>query len=392
MQELEDKALLREYVDHNSGEAFAALVTRHVNQVYSAALRQTRNSHQAEEITQVVFVILAQKCRTLGEKVILSGWLHRTARLTAITFIRREMRRVHREQEAHMQALSNETESVWSKIAPLLDAAMARLSKTDHDALVLRFFDGRSMSEVGAALGVSEDAAAKRVNRAVEKLRSSFIKRGVVLSLEALAAIISSNSIEPAPVTLAKTATTAALAKGSVAMSSTLALVKGSIKMTWLKATTLAAVIANAAFSQQRIATHFDFHGRPDGWMTRSSYVGASILIGVGLPLLLAAIGYGVRFLPVNRYIFKIPNRDFWLAPERRSEVYEYLFRFCLWVACLEAVFMLALHFLLVFANRQAPPHFPTAVAFGLGGCVLVITAIRYGLMMRHFKRGAVAP
>jgi len=393
MQELDDNALLREYVDGNSEEAFAALVKRHVNKVYSVALRHTRNSHQAEEITHSVFVILAQKSRTLGRTVILSGWLYRTARLTAVTFTRSEMRRARREQEAYMQSLLNETESdVWPKIAPLLDAAMAKLSKTDHDAVVLRYFDERSISEVGSALGVSEDAAKKRVNRAVEKLRLSFTRRGVVLPSAVLITAISTNSVQAAPVTLAKTATTVALAKGSVALSSTLALVQGTMKMTWLKAATMAAVIANAVLSQQRIATHFDIHGNPNGWMTRSKYAWVSIVVSVGLPLLLAAIGYGVRFLPVNRFTFKIPNRDYWLVPERRGEVYACVLRFCLWVACLEAVFMLALHILVVFANRQTPPHFPTAVALGLGGGVLVITAIQYGIMFRHFKRGAVAP
>ena len=76
MQELDDNALLREYVERGSDEAFAALVTRHVNKVYSVALRHTGNPHSAEEITQAVFVILARKSRHLGRRVILSGWLY----------------------------------------------------------------------------------------------------------------------------------------------------------------------------------------------------------------------------------------------------------------------------------------------------------------------------
>ena len=154
MQELDDNALLREYVERDSEEAFATLVARHVNKVYSVALRHTRNPHQAEEITQAVFVILARKAGSLGQRVILSGWLYQTARLTAVTFIRSEIRRARREQEAYMQTTLNENESdVWTQIAPLLDAAMAGLNETDRHAVVLRFFDGKSMSEVGAALG-----------------------------------------------------------------------------------------------------------------------------------------------------------------------------------------------------------------------------------------------
>src|SRR5499425_2129440 len=111
MQELDDSVLLCEYVERDSEEAFARLVTRHVNKVYSIALRHTRNPHQAEEITQAVFVILARKSRQLGKRVILSGWLCRTARLTAVTVVRSEIRRARREQEAHMQTVLNETES-----------------------------------------------------------------------------------------------------------------------------------------------------------------------------------------------------------------------------------------------------------------------------------------
>src|SRR6059058_5779777 len=114
MLELDDSVLLKEYVERGSEEAFAALVSRHVNKVYSVALRHTRNPHQAEEITQAVFVILAKKSRNLGRGVVLSGWLYQTARLTAVTFIRSEIRRTRREEEAYMQNLLNENESdVW---------------------------------------------------------------------------------------------------------------------------------------------------------------------------------------------------------------------------------------------------------------------------------------
>src|SRR4249920_408721 len=116
MQEFDDISLLHEYVAHGSEEAFAALVTRHVNKVYSVALRHTGNPHQAEEITQAVFVILARKSSQLGKGVVLEGWLHQTARLTALAFIRSEMRRARREQEAYMQTVSNESEpDVWKQ-------------------------------------------------------------------------------------------------------------------------------------------------------------------------------------------------------------------------------------------------------------------------------------
>ena len=180
MHELDDIALLHEYVGRDSEEAFATLVTRHIDKVYSVALRHTGNPHQAEEITQAVFVILARKSRHLGKRVILEGWLYETARLTAMTFIRSEIRRTRREQESYMQTSLNENDSeTWTQIAPLLDAAMAGLNETDRHAVVLRFFYGKSLREIGAVLGANEDTARMRINRAIEKLQKFFLKRGI---------------------------------------------------------------------------------------------------------------------------------------------------------------------------------------------------------------------
>src|ERR1035441_4799736 len=246
MHELDDIALLREFAGRGSEAAFATLVTRHINKVYSVALRHTRNPHQAEEITQAVYVILARKSRDLGKNVILSGWLYQTARLTAMTSIRSEIRRAHREQEACMQNVLNESGAdAWTQISPLLDAAMSGLNESDRHAVVLRFFDGKSIREVGAALGASEDAAKMRLNRAVEKLRLFFTRRGVVHPAEVLTATISAHSVQTAPAALAKAVTAAALAKGATASASTLTLIKGALKvMAWTKAKTgIAGVI-----------------------------------------------------------------------------------------------------------------------------------------------------
>src|SRR5271170_1831192 len=169
----DDLTLLREYARRNSEEAFAALVSRHVNLVYSVAMRQVRDPHLAEEITQAVFIILARKAASLGPKTILPGWLCRTARYASANALTMQRRRQHREQEAHMQSILNEPEpDNWGQIAPLLDGAMEQLGQKDHNAVVLRFFEGRNFKEVGAALGVSEDAANRRVHRALEKLRN----------------------------------------------------------------------------------------------------------------------------------------------------------------------------------------------------------------------------
>jgi uncharacterized protein (TIGR03435 family) len=243
MQELDDIALLREYVERDSGEAFAMLVARHVNKVYSVALRHTGNPHQAEEITQAVFVILARKSHHLRKGVILEGWLYQTARLTAVTFIRGEIRRARREQEARMQTLLNENESdVWTQIAPLLDTAMAGLNETDRHAIVLRFFYDQSMKEVGTALGGSENAAKMRVNRAVEKLQKFFFKRGVSSTTAIIAGAISANSVQAAPEALATSVAAVAVVKGATAGGSTSTLIKGALKlMAWSKAKTAVA-------------------------------------------------------------------------------------------------------------------------------------------------------
>ncbi|HEY5042694.1 MAG TPA: sigma-70 family RNA polymerase sigma factor [Verrucomicrobiae bacterium] len=252
----DDLTLLREYARRNSEEAFAALVTRHVNLVYSVALRQVREPHLAEEITQAVFIILARKAGSLGDKTILSGWLCRTARYAGANALTIQRRRQHREQEAFMQSqleqsqndLSRRSETeaeTWRQIAPLLDGALEKLGKKDHDALVLRFFENKNFAEVGVALGASEDAAKMRVSRALEKLRKFFTKRGVTLSSVAIAGMISAHSVQAAPVTLAKSVTAVAIAKGAAASGSTLTLIKGALKiMAWTKAKTAVAVAA----------------------------------------------------------------------------------------------------------------------------------------------------
>jgi RNA polymerase sigma factor (sigma-70 family) len=237
MPEPDDIELLRRYADANSEIAFTALVERHVNLVYSTALRSVGNAHVAEEIAQVVFIILARKAEGFSAKTILSGWLYQTTRLAAANFLRTEKRRQKREQEAFMQSISNEAESeVWTQIAPLLDDAMARLGERERDAIVLRFFENKSAREMAAVLRIDSSAAQKRVARAVEKLRKFFTKRSVALSATAIAGAVSANSVQAAPVGLAKTISAVAIAKGSIATAPILTLVKGTMKtITWLK-------------------------------------------------------------------------------------------------------------------------------------------------------------
>jgi RNA polymerase sigma factor (sigma-70 family) len=242
----DDLTLLREYARRNSEEAFAALVSRYVNLVYSVALRQVRDPQLAEEITQAVFIILARKAGSLSDKTILSGWLCRTARYASANALTIQRRRQHHEQEAQMQTILNQpaNDETWMQIAPLLDAAMEKLNQKDHDALVLRFFENKQFAEVGTALGTSEDAAKMRVNRALEKLRKFFFERGVSSTSAIIAGAISANFVQFAPAGLAKTVSAIGIAKGAGASTSILTLIKGAVKlMAWTKAKT--AIIAS---------------------------------------------------------------------------------------------------------------------------------------------------
>ena len=244
MEPNDDIALLREYCQNQSSEAFAALVARHINLVHSVAFRQVGNPHHAEEITQAVFIILANKAASLRSEQALSSWLFQTTCLTSKNFIRSEMRRHRREQEAYMRSAMNETsDEVWNQISPLIDDAVAGLSDKDRRAIVLRFYEGRNLREVGAALGANEEAAKKRVGRALEKLRSIFAKQGVSNTAESIAQAITVNSIQTSPPLLLKATATIAFTKGAAASVSTLALSQGALKfMAWTKAKT--AVVA----------------------------------------------------------------------------------------------------------------------------------------------------
>ena len=234
-------ALLREYAANCSETAFEELVSRRVGFVYSAALRQVRDPFIAGEITQAVFIILAQKAGRISEKAILTGWLFRTTRFAALAHMRADTKRRQRELEVQMQSefQSPAADAIWNQMSPLLDEALATLGEKDRQAVLLRFFENKSLAEVGKNLGTGEDTARKRVSRALEKLHRYFSKRGVNSTTAIIAGEISANSVQAAPVALAKSVTAAAIAKGAAASTSTLTLIKGALKiMAWTKAKT----------------------------------------------------------------------------------------------------------------------------------------------------------
>lgn len=201
---MDDWELLGAYARDGSEAAFAELLGRHVDAVYSTALRLTRDPHLAEEITQRAFQLLARKAAMLARRGALIGWLHRATCLLAKETWRTERRRRERETAAHlMHANDSETADAWDQFSPLLDEAINELAEPDRAAILLRFFQRRPLREVGAALGVGEDAAKMRVARAVEKLRAFFTRRGVVYPAATIAAALGTHCLDAAPISVA---------------------------------------------------------------------------------------------------------------------------------------------------------------------------------------------
>jgi RNA polymerase sigma factor (sigma-70 family) len=253
-----DLDLLRQFARDQSQDAFTALVNRHVNLVYSAALRQVRSPQLAEEIAQSVFADLAHSAPRLQPDTILTAWLYAVTRRTAVDAIRKESRRQLREQIAVEMTDMNATTDDWKQIAPLLDEAIAALDETDRAAVLLRYFENKSLREVGQTLGTTDDTAQKRVSRAVERLRDFFTQRRVTLGAGGLAAVISANAVQAAPAGLSAVISATTLAGTAVATSTLVAATK-TIAMTTLQKTLVTAtiaVIAGAGIYEAREAAH----------------------------------------------------------------------------------------------------------------------------------------
>jgi RNA polymerase sigma factor (sigma-70 family) len=247
-----DLDLLRQFTRDQSQDAFTALVNRHVKLVYSAALRQIRSPQLAEDVSQSVFADLARDAGKLsgtGFQPVhfLTAWLYQVTRRTAIDAIRKESRRQLREQIAVEMNNMNATANDWTQIEPLLDDAMDALDETDRSAILLRYFENKTLREVGEALGTSDDAAQKRVSRAVEQLREFFSKRNVTVGASGLAVLISANAVQSAPIGLAATISAAAVLAGTAIHTSTVITATKAIAMTTLQKTLVTVTVAMLA-------------------------------------------------------------------------------------------------------------------------------------------------
>src|SRR5438876_51333 len=257
---MQDAELLRDYVTSGSDTAFAELVDRYVDFVFSTARRQLGNAQLAEEVAQVVFSLLARKAVGLVDLPSLAGWLYRATCFTAAKTLRTERRRRHHEQEAATMNQDNATEDeIWERLSPMLDDALKQLEEQDRLAVLLRFFQKKPMREVGETLGVSEAAAKMRVSRAVERLREFFSKRGVAVGASGLATVLSANAVQAAPIGLSAAISTGAALAGTAVSTSTAIAATRTIAMTTLQKTiagaTLVVAVGTAIYEAHRAST-----------------------------------------------------------------------------------------------------------------------------------------
>ncbi len=243
---MSDHELLQAYVRDHAQPAFATLVDRHLNLVYSAACRQVHSPQLAEEIVQSVFIELARSAAKIPASQPLAAWLYVVTRRLAINARRQEFRRLARETTAvELAAMKTPPES-WPKVAALLDDAMETLNETERTAIVLRFFENLSLREVGDSLGISEDTAQKRVSRALDRLRLAFARSGIAVTATGLATDLSAHSLQIAPVGLGATISTASLLSGAAGSTAIVATASKTIAMTTLQKSLLATACALA--------------------------------------------------------------------------------------------------------------------------------------------------
>lgn len=244
---MNDAELLKRYVQEGSEPAFTELVERHLNLVFAAALRQVGGDrHLAQDVAQTVFTDLARQASTLSARENVAGWLYTSARFAASKVVRTEQRRHAREQKAFSMADPNDDAPAWEQIQPVLDEAIHDLNAGDRNALVLRFFQGKPLDQVGSDLGVTGDAARMRIDRALEKLKKLLGRRGVTTTVAGLAIVMTQQASTAAPAGLSAAIAGAALASTATTSAATFSILE-IILMSKAKAALVVAVLAGAS-------------------------------------------------------------------------------------------------------------------------------------------------
>lgn len=252
----DDHALIRDYAREGSQAAFAELVDRYVDLVYSAARRQVRSPDLAEEVTQTAFIALSRHVHKLKPDTPLIAWLYVVTRRAALDVVRRELRRQVREQTAFEIAAMKSNSAGWPKVEPLLDEAMEALADRDRSAILLRYFDNKSLREVGRTLGLSEDAAQKRVSRALEQLRVFLSRRGVTVAASALAADLAGGAVQAAPIGLSlaiSSATAVSATAGSVLATEAVKIITMTTIQKSIVGAALVALVGAGFYGQRAI-------------------------------------------------------------------------------------------------------------------------------------------
>jgi RNA polymerase sigma factor (sigma-70 family) len=262
----EDTTLLRDYVEGGSDRAFTALVNRHFNLVYTTALRIANgDAHLAQDVAQSVFTDVARKAKSWPRDLFLGGWLYQHTCFMAANAVRKERRRLTRERQAfEMNSANDGSDPIWSSLGPFLDDAMRRLGSRDRDVLVLRFFGQKSYRTMGAVLGISEEAARKRVDRALEKLRGFFARRGLSFSVAVLMTALDTHAAALAPVGLASVVANGALAEAAKNVGTGLSLIKliMTITKTKIAVAAMVAALTTTIFLQSQEHTRLERENR----------------------------------------------------------------------------------------------------------------------------------
>jgi RNA polymerase sigma factor (sigma-70 family) len=256
-----DAELLSRYAHARSEPAFAELVRRHVDFVHGVARRRLGgDTHLAQDIAQRVFTELARQAGALSHRPVLVGWLHTTTRFLSAQLVRTERRRRSREERAELMPEPIPSAPVIDAehLRPLLDELLDSLGERDREAVLMRFFEGKSFAEMGLKLSLTENTARMRVDRAVDKLRERLKRRGVASTVGTLSLLLADQAAVAAPAELAATITSSVLSGatavgGAAAVLSSLALIMTTTKTIAVSLSIVALLLLGLAVATYQV-------------------------------------------------------------------------------------------------------------------------------------------